>query len=732
VSTTLATILVGLGYDLSALEKGAPEAFRLVNQHTLGMSSEMKRNAREGAEAFRSIDEMIGIHINRPMTRLLVETFPAFGKALSSVLGGLAGGAVVFAGVELFDKVTTKITEARAAQEKLAESSKTANETIGNVLGGIQKKVLELTSNDKMLRIRLEGAEEARQGIDQIAKALAAEQTAAEKANGFWTRLTVKTADFFDHVFEGWTEIIDLFGKMNGINGPSAHDAAFGTQSLANMKDTLNDMRDAFDEALNSDRFKGTHEAMTLAQRDVQIATDYLHDMQAAGDKAGITLAQNAQRFYQSSLDVQKGVATLEKAEKARAAEEELKKEVAAIQAADAATEKWAESLKKAYEAAQPPKDQYAALDAEVKKNVISLTNEWNRIGPISFHLKYDGKSLEEVEQQMVALFKITPPTINVPIPPIANAPNFVPSAAALRTLGAGGTAAGELAAFQADESAKDRLAAQAFADLLTPADKYNLTLAKLDAALKDANGNFIAGAQGQAAYAAAVQKAREEQEREERAMVRARDGLKSFIAELKEQGNAAQFTYDMLNKGLQGFEDETVKALTGAKTSWRSFFLELDQMAMKFLLNKIFSSLLSGAGNSGGGGLGGFFSSLFGGGGGAAAGGAASGGDWASVSSVLSDVGIAGFAAGTDSAPGGLAWVGEQGPELLNLPAGSSVTPMSAMRPGGITLHNHIDARGAEIGVEEKISRALSASLPQMVFRAVVESAEVQRRTAH
>ncbi|WP_370286951.1 phage tail tape measure protein [Pseudooceanicola nanhaiensis] len=36
----------------------------------------------------------------------------------------------------------------------------------------------------------------------------------------------------------------------------------------------------------------------------------------------------------------------------------------------------------------------------------------------------------------------------------------------------------------------------------------------------------------------------------------------------------------------------------------------------------------------------------------------------------------IPGFATGTNYAPGGLAWVGERGPELVNLPRGSQVTP--------------------------------------------------------
>ena len=79
------------------------------------------------------------------------------------------------------------------------------------------------------------------------------------------------------------------------------------------------------------------------------------------------------------------------------------------------------------------------------------------------------------------------------------------------------------------------------------------------------------------------------------------------------------------------------------------------------------------------------------------------------------------------------MAWVGEEGPELVNLPRGSSVTPNSAFRSGHtINLNMPIDARGGEIGVEEKIARALSASAPQLIMQAVVEAAEVQRRTPH
>ncbi len=54
-------------------------------------------------------------------------------------------------------------------------------------------------------------------------------------------------------------------------------------------------------------------------------------------------------------------------------------------------------------------------------------------------------------------------------------------------------------------------------------------------------------------------------------------------------------------------------------------------------------------------------------------------------------------FANGTVNAPGGMAWVGERGPELVNLPRGSQVIPAHRAQSmgGGGTIIN-VDARGA------------------------------------
>ncbi|WP_309086468.1 phage tail length tape measure family protein [Chelativorans sp.] len=71
--------------------------------------------------------------------------------------------------------------------------------------------------------------------------------------------------------------------------------------------------------------------------------------------------------------------------------------------------------------------------------------------------------------------------------------------------------------------------------------------------------------------------------------------------------------------------------------------------------------------------------------------------------------VGIPSYARGTNNHPGGLAWVGEKGRELVNLPRGSQVIPNHELGGGMVYSPSIvIDARGAEAGVEAKIRLAL------------------------
>src|SRR5580704_6320420 len=122
MSNNLANLMVGFGLDLSALQKDAPEAFRILNSQTLGMSAEMKRASREGAESFRLIDEALGIHVSRPLTRILTQEFPGFAKGLQAVMGVGVVGALGAVGFEFAEHIGRSIDEAKKKQEEYDES----------------------------------------------------------------------------------------------------------------------------------------------------------------------------------------------------------------------------------------------------------------------------------------------------------------------------------------------------------------------------------------------------------------------------------------------------------------------------------------------------------------------------------------------------------------------------------------------------------------------------------
>jgi hypothetical protein len=105
--------------------------------------------------------------------------------------------------------------------------------------------------------------------------------------------------------------------------------------------------------------------------------------------------------------------------------------------------------------------------------------------------------------------------------------------------------------------------------------------------------------------------------------------------------------------------------------------------------------------GGSGGGGFNLF--SLFGGGG------AATGGTGLSLTATGGM-----YASGTDYAKGGLSLVGENGPELLNIPRGSQIVPNDVLRQGGMapstSITYNVDASGADPAAISRLERVLNA----------------------
>jgi hypothetical protein len=178
-------------------------------------------------------------------------------------------------------------------------------------------------------------------------------------------------------------------------------------------------------------------------------------------------------------------------------------------------------------------------------------------------------------------------------------------------------------------------------------------------------------------------------------------ENLRKVTDQTSESIKAAEAAGATLASSLGG----VLKGLIDGTTDWK----EASMSAFKAILQ--YSNQMNVAG--GGKGLfgGGFFQSLLGG-----------------------LIGIPGFANGTNYAPGGVALVGERGPELVNLPRGSQVVPNHRMKAangmGGATtvdVRVGIDDQGAlraYVAKETAASEArVTRSVPKIVDGRMAQS---------
>lgn len=195
---------------------------------------------------------------------------------------------------------------------------------------------------------------------------------------------------------------------------------------------------------------------------------------------------------------------------------------------------------------------------------------------------------------------------------------------------------------------------------------------------------------------------------------------VSSAYAKQADELRKAQEVLNLQKDVVRGLLGDMQSALADGKLEWE----ELGNIAIN-ALNKITDKLLNdvvdaifqvnNAAGSGGGILGSILGLFTGGGGGFNP----TSGGFASM------LGLPKYANGTNNHPGGLAVVGERGPELLNLPRGSQVLPRvpKAMGAGGggisVDARTTIDARGADaaaIARLETAQRKRDAELPARI----------------
>lgn len=137
----------------------------------------------------------------------------------------------------------------------------------------------------------------------------------------------------------------------------------------------------------------------------------------------------------------------------------------------------------------------------------------------------------------------------------------------------------------------------------------------------------------------------------------------------------------DDLRGSFQDIFQEVAKGqlslIDGLKAFADAFVAELIRMAAA----QASISLFGEQGTTGGGFFGGFLSKFFGG---SSSSSSSSGSDLFSLGLDL----VGSFAGGTDNHPGGWSWIGEEGPELMNVPRGAQIVPaaQSARMANGLT----------------------------------------------
>jgi len=183
----------------------------------------------------------------------------------------------------------------------------------------------------------------------------------------------------------------------------------------------------------------------------------------------------------------------------------------------------------------------------------------------------------------------------------------------------------------------------------------------------------------------------------------------KSFAEQLAADAANLQQFKDLFTNTFADAFSSFVDGTKSAKDAFKDFERSLVQSISRIASQNLAEALFGGKSNTGGPDFGKLISSLigslFGGGGG---GGFASGPQLGS------------FAAGTNFAPGGMALVGERGPELVNLPRGAQVIPNHELGGGGnTTIVQHINVMpGADTRTARQAARDAGAAAQRAMAR--------------
>jgi hypothetical protein len=711
------------------------------------MSAEMKRTSREGAESFRLIDEALGIHISRPLTKLLTTEFPGFAKGLQSILGIGAVGALGAVAFEFGEHIAASIEKAKKAQQDYDESVRHTEDVIAE-LGATHAKTMQEIAlrmatlggkpgaalNEATFKIDSAALAEAKKGIDEISEAMEKEGKAAQLASKWTTQFWAAAGYAVDNF---WSDSGAQSDAINAKFQTFKHTLdlimeAHGGDPLAGLHESLKTL----DTELST---TGAEIARKLAAIQAANAATYMapgpHGSQhAVHPDSGVdpqALAQQQQYFEmlgQQQKELQRVLAETQGHQDVAAKENALAEAKKNAEAAKAAIRDLQSELKGWNDENNRAVEAWIKLNEELDKGVDKLNSE-----------AFSKRSARPD-------FASAMPTPQVAPPP--GAP-VLPDQA-------------ELAKVTSDQNESWRKAGEILAQIETPLQKYATGLATIKEL--QAEGRLTAAQSAQATQqlgeemVKAADKVHKLQEELMKLLERsdsARDGMRAFWVQLQIDGSEkGKFAFSFATAAFKDLEDGIAKTILATanqhaqlKRMWEGYFKSLEEMALKFAMTKAFASLANlaapnananaGGGGSGAagavGGLAGFLAKLLGMGAGGAGG---------SAAVDLSGIPVGGaipatlpmFAEGGDATPGSSFISGEAGAEEVNLDSrgGAHITPLGGKASGDTVNHYHMEG---SVVTDELVRRAEAAEMmrhssEQSVARAVSMSQEIAKRS--
>src|ERR1700677_1972748 len=645
MADTVGALMVEAGRNLAGFEGSVKQIPAITSKHMERMSAEMKRTVREGSESLRLIDEALGIHISRPLSRIIAE-IPGVGEALKGLLGGAAFGAFAVAGVEFFDKLVKGIEHAQKAQEEFKQSTQKLNETYEDAMASYEKQEkLQSFGADsgvkkKLFEIDYSAADEARKHVDALTEAAEKNAKAAAEAAKWWIIAGAAIGD-------AWHELVT---SDSGLN-------------VEKINKGFETMKESLDKLSRIDAMQGTHlglewvqeaipqlEAQMKALAEDQKRTLNVYSGPGAGpaalhpDRSSEIAAIQKQLDYAKQLrDILSSSAKVEtgadnEAKKADAMERQLK----AVEALTALQKDIGSGMGKLV----PDIDPIKKMQTEIAGLKMSAENAFADMessgGATKWQKAFGLDHLDEYKQKLDEFFakfkqdtELAQSFAKLPSfgdlmadqskalssisgNDLAGQPNYLETAVPgssltlpaatpqTPTLGAGGQAQQQMDAFAADASAKMALVKKAEEDATTPLQKYAESVARLNIAFQGITDPSLLAAKTQALtlawkdYSEATERAGESSlklqkklEDLEKQSDSAAAGVKAAITQLELNSATGKFTSSLTTASIGGFEDQTIKMLEGSKAHWSEYFKSIETMALKLAMNKAIASVL-------------------------------------------------------------------------------------------------------------------------------------------